>query len=93
MSRKLADMPHPMQPIGFHENGTIRFKQNAIVDFLVHLFRNYHPCLVKHVRAYFDSFRFGVLIEPLVEDSGNQRVIHDRRVPRFCGNRLVHLAE
>lgn len=32
---KLATLAHPMQPIGFDEDNVIRFKQNAIVDFLM----------------------------------------------------------
>jgi hypothetical protein len=32
---KTSELKHPTQPIGFTEHGTVRFKQNAIVDFLV----------------------------------------------------------
>lgn len=31
----LADMAHPKQPIGYAKDGCIRFKKNAIVDWLL----------------------------------------------------------
>lgn len=31
----LNDLPHPMQPVGLDHGGTIRFKKNEIVDFLL----------------------------------------------------------
>lgn len=30
-----AELKHPIQPIGWDENGVIRFKRNAIVDYLL----------------------------------------------------------
>ena len=35
MSTKLKNIKHPMQPIGFDEEGTIRFKRNNIVRHLL----------------------------------------------------------
>lgn len=32
---KTSELKHPNQPVGFDDQGTIRFKKNAIVDFLV----------------------------------------------------------
>lgn len=32
---QLSKLAHPMQPIGFDESNTVRFKQNAIVRFLL----------------------------------------------------------
>jgi len=32
---KLEDTKHPMQPIGLDEHGSVKFKQNAIVRFLL----------------------------------------------------------
>lgn len=32
---KTNELKHPSQPIGYSDHDTIRFKQNAIVDFLV----------------------------------------------------------
>ena len=32
---KCKDLPHPMQPIGFSEDGVIRFMENKIVSFLL----------------------------------------------------------
>ena len=29
-------MNHPIQPLAFDEHGTLRFKKNAIVDFMAH---------------------------------------------------------
>jgi hypothetical protein len=31
----IADLPHPMQPIGWDGHHVIRFKRNAIVDYLL----------------------------------------------------------
>jgi hypothetical protein len=31
----LKDLAHPMQPIGWDENGSVRFKRNAILRWLV----------------------------------------------------------
>jgi hypothetical protein len=30
-----TELPHPMQPIGWHADGVVRFKRNAIVDHLL----------------------------------------------------------
>lgn len=32
---KTRDLKHPMQPIGFAEDGVLRFKKNEIIEFLV----------------------------------------------------------
>ncbi len=33
--KKLADLRHPMQPVGEDRNGSPRFKENAIVQYLL----------------------------------------------------------
>lgn len=35
MSDKLKDLKHPRQPIGWDDHGVIRFKRNAIVDWML----------------------------------------------------------
>jgi hypothetical protein len=80
---KTNDLKHPPQPVGIDEHGVIRFKRNAIVDFLVRDMRpgyDMNTIVTKYHRgefSYEDLVQFYQLIGYSISGYGDLSAVKD----------------